>query len=134
MSTRTKRKRGKYHIENPTKDDCLWCSKALSAANAVRCVSCQEAYHKKCAIQCGSIESGALRKCCDPTSSSKCVPSGADAVENKDNYESDKSCSDDSEDDFDTAFENEKSSQITKHDLFLACKSVKNSEKNLIKR
>ena len=31
--TKRPRKLGKYYIENLTKDDCLWCSKKVSAAS-----------------------------------------------------------------------------------------------------
>lgn len=63
MSNMRKRERSKFFVENPSIDDCLWCSKKV--ISPVRCISCNQAYHKACAAQCGYLPSGAIKKCCD---------------------------------------------------------------------
>ena len=138
-----KRKRGKYHIENPTKDDCLWCSKKVGSATAVRCSVCNQAYHNKCSIQCGSMEStGAFRKCCDPTFKSQLTQD----INNDVVYSDDDSCNSDGEssdsNDSDSTViqkdEDKGASPITKHDLLSLSKSIKKaikkSQNSLAKR
>lgn len=64
----------KYHIDNPTKDDCLWCSKTV--VKPVRCITCNQAFHSRCAEQCGYLASGAVRKCCDSSFNTSSPPLG----------------------------------------------------------
>ena len=135
--TKRPRKRGKFHIENPTKDDCLWCSKSVGAASAVRCCGCDQAYHKKCAVQCGSIVStGAYRKCCDPTFKPQQVCDNDVAYSDDDASDSDGNTSDSS--DSDSTIEDQTDSTITKKDLLSLSKSIKSairrSKKSLVKR
>lgn len=126
--TRPKRKRGKYHVDVPTKDDCLWCSKTVAAVSAFRCIGCTQAYHNKCAEQCGFLDSGAVGKCCDPASSAASQVNDPSAIACVSGNGSVSGSSDsDSEDEF--ACDGDVNSAVTKADLIVLLKSIKSTVK-----
>ena len=111
--------RGRYHIENPTIDDCIWCSKSVAAANAVRCVKCNQAYHNRCSVQYGSMEPGIFKKRCDPSFANN-APQEEDSNEEEDETSDDSSSDDVQDEDSDELRKESNASEaITKDDLAL---------------
>ena len=135
MAPKTKkRKRGRYHIENPTIDDFIWCSKSVAAANTVRCVKCNQAYHNKCSVQCGTTEPGIFKKCCDPSFASN-APQEEESNEEEDETSDDSSSDDVQDEDSDELIKESNASEaITKNDLALFAKSIKKSFKQSMKK
>ena len=134
MAPRPKRKRGKYHLDNPTIDDCIWCSKRVTPVSVVRCSKRNQAYHNRCAAQCGFIEQGVFKKCCDPLFLCPDLP--PESNNEDDDEDSDASLSDDDQEDELDVLSNEANSSeaITKSDLVLLANSIENSFKSSIKK